>query len=99
MTFIFRDGSPHDKSAPYDTRSGKLAGWEKADFTYAIHVHALAFGGQYTSEVLFRLFGVTDPTRVPSYAYGPIIAALAEEMSLGLPHRIARSPLYAGKQS
>jgi hypothetical protein len=95
-TFEFQDGSPHDKSARLDTRTGKLGGWSRDDFTYTINVHQRAFGARYTSEILFRMFGMSDPTRVPSYAYGTIIAVLASEMASGLPHHIARSPLYAG---
>ena len=95
--FEFGDGSPHDRGARLDTRTGKLGGWTKEDFVYAINVHQRAFGSQYTSEIMFRMFGVSDPSRVPSYAYGTIIAALASEMASGLPHKISRSPLYAGR--
>lgn len=92
---MFDDGSPHNKSALCDTRTSNLGGWTKEDFVYTLSVHARAFGHRYTNDVLFRRFGVLDPTRTPTYAYGIIIAALAEEMAQGLAHKITRSPLYA----
>lgn len=97
--FRFGDGLPHDaKGAMYDNfRGGNLGGWDKGEFTNTINVHQRAFGPEYTNQMLFKMFGVTDSTRVPSYAYGQIIAALAEDMAAGLPHNIKRSPLYAGK--
>jgi hypothetical protein len=97
LIFEFGDGSPHDKSAIYDTRTSNLGGWTKEDFVYAINVYQRAFGSRETNTALFKLFGVTDPARVPTYAYGQIIAALAESMSCGRKHNITRSPLYAGK--
>ncbi len=95
----FGDGMPHSsKAARADSRTGKIEGWTKADFTYAVNVHQRAFGARYTDEALLSLFGVRDVTKVPSYAYGAIIGALAAEMIAGLPHNIARGPMYKVKE-
>jgi hypothetical protein len=96
--FRFDDGSPHNRSARWDTRTGKLGGWTRGDFVDTINVHQRAFGPSRTRKVLHTIFGTTDPTRIPDFAYGAIISALAEEMACGQPHNITRSPLYAGKQ-
>ncbi len=90
--FEFTDGSPHDKSARLDTRTGKLGGWTREDFVYTINVHQRAFGANHTCRALMTLFGTADPSTVPSYAFGTVIAALASEMAAGLPHNIPLAP-------
>ena len=96
--FMFGDGSP-DGSSQWDTRTGQISsGWTKSDFVVAINVHQKAFGSHYTHDVLYRLFNTTDATRVPSYAYGKIIAALTEEMASHRTSNIKRAPLYDGKK-
>jgi hypothetical protein len=90
--FDFKDATPtNGRAVQYDNfRGGVIGGWKREDFVYAVNVHQRAFGARRTQEVLYRLFGTTDPTAVPWYAYGPVIAACAEEMAQGLPHSIPR---------
>jgi hypothetical protein len=89
---FFGDGMPHDRSAAFDTRDGSIKGWTRADFINAVHVHQLAFGASYTNSALDRMFGGHDSTKMPSYAFGQIIALLSAEMAAGLPHRIPEAP-------
>jgi hypothetical protein len=96
---FFGDGMPHDRSAAWDTKTGSINGWTKADFTYAVSVHSRAFGAAYTADALLGMFRIRDVTQVPSYAYGQVIAALSAEMAAGLPHAIARGPQYKVKES
>jgi hypothetical protein len=96
--FEFADGSPHDKSALYDTRTGKVVGWSKDEFVCAINTHQKAFGPAATRAILFELFETTDPTNIPSFAFGSIIQAIAAEMAEGRAHAIVRNPIEnAGK--
>src|SRR5579864_697937 len=95
---FFGDGMPHDQSSRFDSKSGKIEGWTKADFINAVNVHQRAFGARYTDEALFTMFGCRDVTKVPTYAYGAIIGALAAEMAAGLPHAIPRGPKYMVKE-
>ncbi len=89
--FEFEDGSPHNAlSERYDNFKGPALGWDKADFVRAIGVHQKAFGAARTLSLLY-LCGVKSLTDIPSYAYGRIIAALADEMAQGLPHNVPRS--------
>jgi hypothetical protein len=99
LEIFFGDGQPHDKSAILDSRTGNLGGWTRADFANALNVHQRAFGPYRTGQALVALFGTSDPTRIPSYAYGQIIGALTAEMACGQPHHIPRSPIYAGRKS
>lgn len=91
---FFGDGMPHDRSAAFDTKSGTISGWTKADFAHAVNVHQRAFGAPYTADALLGMFKIRDVTQVPSYAYGQVIAALSAEMAAGLPHAIVRGPQY-----
>jgi hypothetical protein len=93
--FQFADGSPHDKSAVFDTRTGDPgAMWTREDFVHAINVHQRAFGARLTRNMMHKLFGVLDPSLVPPFAYGQIIARLAADMAEGRPHNIPRTRLY-----
>lgn len=75
-----------------------MRSWSKEDFVHAVNVHQRAFGPQHTSDALYRLFRVADPTKVPSYAYGKIIAALTEDMASHKTSNIQRAPIYDGKR-
>lgn len=100
MTFRFTDGSPHcARSEQFDNFVGVTlaAGWTRRDFTHAVNVHQRAFGPVATAKLLLRLFNTTDPTRVPAYAFGIVIAALAAEMAQGRAHRI-RKPKQEAQQ-
>lgn len=91
--FHFADGSPHDKSALADTRTGHMGGWTKADFITAVNVHSRAFGPSMTRDAIMSVT-TAELTRIPSYAYGSIIATLAAEMAAVRQNNIPRAPVY-----
>ena len=95
--FKFADGSPHNKSALADSRTGVIGGWTKQDFVTAVNVHAKAFGPSMTRDAIASVIH-TDISQMPSYAYGAIIATLAAEMTATKQNNIPRAPLYIGKK-
>ena len=82
-TFEFDDGQPCNS---YDTRSGSIAQWTRSDFVYAVQAYSKTKGPRQAASIIQQICGMADPTLVPSYAFGRIIAVMARQLT-GRDHR------------
>lgn len=80
--FEFGDGHPHGRDSQFDSRSGKLSSWTRDDFVYAINAYAKAKGPRQAASIIQQLCGMADPTLVPSYMMGVVIAVMAKELTI-----------------
>ena len=73
--FEFSDGGRAER---FDTATGRVATWTREDLDYSI----LAFCKSHTKEEAQKIFyhccKVTHPSQIPVYAYGTIIAMIAQ---------------------
>ena len=79
-TFEFDDGQPSGRDSQFDTRSGKIPGWTRSDFVYAVQAYSKAKGPRQAASIIQQMCGMADPTLVPSYAFGAIIGVIAQQM-------------------
>ena len=80
-TFEFDDGQPSGRDSQFDTRSGKIPGWTREDFVYALQAYSKTKGPRQAASIIQQICGMADPTLVPSYAFGRIIGVMTQQLT------------------
>jgi hypothetical protein len=77
-TFEFDDGH---SSSPWDTRTGNVTGWTRSDFVYVLQAYSKAKGPRQAASIIQQFCGMADPTLVPSYMFGRVIAVMTQQIT------------------
>lgn len=77
-TFEYADGGRAER---FDTATGRCAAWSKEDLDYTILAFCTNHSAQEASTIFYRVCKVTHPSQIPPYAYGAVIAMMAEVLT------------------